>query len=87
MLTKTIKIAAQSQTEDPRQAFETAMARLERGKAPQKPSQTPICVRPRAKQPPVTEKQIVADAARALARLWKVSPALVRREASSPATS
>jgi hypothetical protein len=91
MLTKTIKIATSSQTtpqtKDPRRTFETAMARLEHGKAPLKPSQTPICVRPRKGEQPVTDKQILADAARALAQLWKVSPVLVRREATSPATA
>jgi hypothetical protein len=77
MSNKSIKITAQPQTPDPRRAYETAMAQLQHGKERSR-SQMPICIRPRKEQPPVTEKQIVTDAAHALALLWKVAPSMVR---------
>ena len=64
--------------DDPRRTFESAIAQIQGGQRPS--SQTPIAVRPQAPlaDGPAAEKRAVTDAARALARLWKVSPALVR---------
>jgi hypothetical protein len=78
MLNRSIKNAVQPRSQDPRREFETAMAQLQHGKEPRSASQMPICERPRKEQPPVTEKQIVSDAARALALLWKVAPSVAR---------
>ena len=64
---------------DPRRTFESAIAQIQhRGGRPL--SQTPIAVRKHAATPDdsALEKRAVTDAARALAQLWKVSPALVR---------
>jgi hypothetical protein len=65
--------------DDPRRSFESAIAQIQhRGERPL--SQTPIADRGRPPMPgdPGAEKQALTDAARALARLWNVSPALVR---------
>ncbi len=59
--------------DDPRRTFESAIAQIQQPERPS--SQTPIFDRKRG---PAAEKQALTDAARALARLWKVSPALVR---------
>jgi len=65
--------------DDPRRTFESAIAQIQHtGDRPR--SQTPIAVHKRTAVPDAaaSEKQAVADAARALARLWKISPALGR---------
>jgi hypothetical protein len=64
--------------EDPRRTFESAIAQIQGRRRPL--AQTPIAVRPRTPlaDDSAVEKRAVADAARALARLWKVSPALGR---------
>jgi hypothetical protein len=76
------KIAAAPTTitstmEDPRRTFESAIAMMQPGRSPK---QTPIRLQYRAARPedPATEKRAVADAARALARLWNVAPSMVR---------
>jgi hypothetical protein len=74
MLNKSIKTAVPPKAENPRRAFETAMAQLQHGSERSNSSQTPIYMRPRKEVPPLTETQMVADAARALAQLWNVSP-------------
>lgn len=63
--------------DDPRRTFESAIAHLQGGK---NYSQTPIALRRRitAVGDPGNEKRVLNDAARALARLWNVSPALIR---------
>ena len=65
--------------DDPQRRFESAIAQVQhRSKRPL--SQRPIFDRARAavQGDPATDKQALTDAARALARLWNVSPALVR---------
>ena len=66
------------QLEDPRQTFETAITQLQR--APRSAAQRPIAARTVSNQAadPVTEKRFLNDAARALAQLWKLSPAMIR---------
>lgn len=63
--------------EDPRRAFETAIAIMQPGRSAR---QTPIGRQNHTAAPedPATEKRAVADAARALARLWNISPSMVR---------
>lgn len=65
--------------DDPRRTFESAIAQIQ-NRTGRPLSQTPIAIRPRATAPDDTavEKRAVTDAARALARLWKVSPAYIR---------
>ena len=68
-----------STADDPRRTFESAIAQIQ--PSSERPvSQKPIFDRARVPMPgnPPSEKQALTDAARALARLWKVSPALVR---------
>jgi len=64
---------------DARAAFEKSISMIGRS-GPLSPAQLPISIRRRmaivAKAS--NEKQAVTDAARALAQLWKISPALVR---------
>ena len=77
-MTKPIKPHAQER-DDPRRSFEIAISELQRRERPSK-SQTPIAPRHNISGGDThTEKQVLADAARALARLWNVSPALIRR--------
>jgi hypothetical protein len=66
-------------TDDPRRTFENAIARIQQ-RTERRLSQMPIFNRTRTpeRNDPASEKQALTDAARALARLWKVSPALVR---------
>lgn len=67
-----------AERDDPRQTFETAITQLRQTK-PLRLSQQPILARPRpAVSDPSSEKQAVADAARALARLWNVSSVAIR---------
>jgi len=63
--------------EDPRQTFEMAIATMLPGRSSK---QIPIGHqrRPATPEDPATEKRAVADAARALARLWNVAPSMVR---------
>jgi hypothetical protein len=64
-------------TRDARQTFETALARLSQSKSG-RAAHTPIFVRSdsRGGNDPFAEKRVLADAARALARLWNVAPAV-----------
>jgi hypothetical protein len=67
-----------AEPDDPRQTFEAAISQLEQ-REPLSPSQQPIFARrPAVGSDPSSEKRVVADAARALARLWKVSSVPVR---------
>lgn len=65
--------------DDPRRTFEASIAQIQpEGERPS--SQRPIFDRKRLfrQGDPEAEKRVLTDAARALARLWKISPALVR---------
>lgn len=78
MLTNRTKPHAE-EPDDPRRTFETAISELQRRVQPRK-SQTPIAVRDNAlARDSAAEKRVLTDAARALAQLWNVSPALIRR--------
>ena len=67
--------------ENPRQIFESALSVMQKGRG-RVHRGTPIVARRVAIAPtqnePSTEKRALTDAARALARLWNVSPHLVR---------
>jgi hypothetical protein len=78
MSTMPTKPAFVAPVDDPRRTFESAIAQIQGRRRPF--AQTPIAVRPRTPlaDDSAAEKRAVADAARALARLWKVSPAIVR---------
>ena len=78
MFTKLPK-PSEGEWDDPRRTFETAISELQQ-RVHSRKSQTPIAVRPNTGAgDSATEKQVLTDAARALARLWNVSPALIRR--------
>jgi len=78
MFTKLTKSPAEER-DDPRRTFETAISELQRRVHPRK-SRTPIALRPNTPAgDSAAEKRVLTDAARALARLWNVSPALIRR--------
>jgi hypothetical protein len=66
---------------DPRRTFEAALAQIRHNNGEPRLSKTSIAVRKQTAMPgaQAAEKQALTDAARALARLWKVSPALARR--------
>lgn len=69
-----------SSADDHRQTFESAIAHIQRcGKSPG-PPQSPIAVRSQTTIPgdQATEKRALTEAARALARLWNVSPTMAR---------
>lgn len=77
MSTQPIKPRA-TERDDARRTFETALSQLQQGKL-QTLSQQPIFARNRAvSSDPSSEKRVVADAARALARLWNVSSVPIR---------
>jgi hypothetical protein len=65
---------------DPRRTFEAALAQIRHNGEPRL-SKTPIAVRKQTAMScaQAAEKQALTDAARALSRLWNVSPALARR--------
>ena len=69
------------QAHDLRRTFEDAIAQIQRCGEPRGHSKTPIAVHRQTTEPgdPAAEKRALSDAARALARLWNISPALVRR--------
>lgn len=67
-----------AEPDDPRRTFEAAISQLQQ-REPLSPSQQPIFARrPAGASDPSSEKRVVADAARALARLWNVSSVPVR---------
>ena len=70
-----------SPTENPRQIFESALSVIEKGRG-RAHRGTPIVARrvpiASTQNQQATEKRALTDAARALARLWNVSPHLVR---------
>lgn len=72
--------ATEHGVEDLRRSYETAIRQLGQATRRLNPSQIPIAIRSRkaVSADPATEKRTVADAARALARLWNVSAALIR---------
>lgn len=76
MATKPIQACS---VENPKAAFECALAAMRQGNSERKP-QAAIAARRRlaAPQQQATEKRALTDAARALAQLWNVSPHLVR---------
>jgi len=62
---------------DPRREFEKAISQLQQ--EPHGAAQRPIASRAsKATSDPLAEKRVLNDAARALARLWNLSPALIR---------
>jgi hypothetical protein len=74
------KPSGASPVQNPRQIFESALSVIERGRG-RAHGGTPIVARrvPMARaENQATEKRALTDAARALARLWNVSPHLVR---------
>jgi hypothetical protein len=67
-----------TERDDPRRTFETAISQLQQEEL-LSPSQQPIFTRRHAVlSDPFSEKQALADAARALARLWNVPSAAIR---------
>jgi hypothetical protein len=68
------------QAHDLRRTFETALAQIQHSGEPRGRSKTPIAVRKNAivLDAQAAEKRALTDAARALAQLWNISPALVR---------
>jgi hypothetical protein len=74
-----VKPTSTPQAHDLRRTFETALAQVQNGDAPRK-RYMPIAVRKNVTLPDAqaTEKRALTDAARALAQLWNISPALVR---------
>lgn len=78
MATKPIQACS---VENSKAVFESALAMMRQENGGHK-SQAIVPARQRLAAPPtpqhVTEKRALTDAARALARLWKVSPHLVR---------
>ena len=72
---------AASPMENPGQIFESALPVMQKGQGrtgrgqPVVARRVPIAL---TENEPATEKRALTDAARALARLWKVSPHLVR---------
>ncbi len=77
-----IKIANTSLVADARRTFESAIAQIQPGGIGDVARQTAIGIRRRqtisAQGGQAAEKQALTDAARALARLWHVSPTLIR---------
>jgi hypothetical protein len=69
-----------SAVHDPRQTFETAIAQIQHCGKPLNASRIPIAVRRQTPEPgnKTTEKRALTEAARALARLWNVSPTMAR---------
>lgn len=64
---------------DPQRAFEKAIAVVEHGNSARGLAQIPIGLHRIVKaEDPCLEKKALSDAAEALARLWKISPSLVR---------
>ena len=70
-----------SSSENPHQAFKSALAAVQRDRRPRR-SSAPVIARNMPIAPlqseQQTEKRALTDAARALAQLWNVSPHLVR---------
>ena len=79
MPSKPTKAVSAPASEDSRRSFDAAMAQLQQ-KDRRSPSQTPIsaCRQERLEGDPSAEKRALTDAARALARLWNLSPSLIR---------
>ncbi len=73
------KIAHRPLVRDSKQTFESALAQVQQGSTKAKSYRTPIAAGRRPGQSAeAAEKQALTAAARALARLWHVSPTLVR---------
>jgi hypothetical protein len=66
--------------DDPQRAFEKAIALVEHGSSSRGLAQIPIGLHRKIMKAddPSLEKKALSDAAEALARLWKISPSLVR---------
>lgn len=75
------KLWTASPMQNPRQIFESALSVMQKGRGRARRGK-PIVARgvpiAMAENEPATEKRALTDAARALARLWNVSPHLVR---------
>jgi hypothetical protein len=69
------------QARDPQRTFQTAIAQIQRSGEPRSHSKIPIAARKQVPTPgdQAAEKRALTDAARALAQLWNIAPALVRR--------
>ena len=67
-------------TDDARRAFDKAIALVEHGRHARRLAQIPIGLHRKIRdaKDPAFEKQALSEAAQALARLWKISPSLVR---------
>lgn len=78
-MSKTANKPLREPADDLRRTFENAIAQMQQ-RSERRLSQMPIFDRNRtpARSDTATETQALTDAARALARLWKVSPARVR---------
>jgi hypothetical protein len=74
------KLVPALSADDPRRAFEKAIALVEHGSNTRRLAQIPIGLHRKITKDhdPVFEKQALSEAAEALARLWKISPSLVR---------
>ena len=75
------KLWIASPMENPRQIFESALSVMQKGRGRARRG-TPIVARrvpiAMTENETATEKRALTDAARALARLWNVSPHIVR---------
>jgi hypothetical protein len=76
------KIASATSSNDPKRAFETALAHIQHQhpREPLTPARTPIAIRKGAatQSDQATEKRALTDAAHALAQLWNVVRTPVR---------
>jgi len=80
MSTIATKSVGTSPTDDAKQTYESALAQIRHNPTPSYRAPIAVRRRPLMAQPvdPGTEKRALTDAARALARLWNVSPVRVR---------
>jgi hypothetical protein len=79
-ISKTSPDSVPAPADDLRRTFATAIAEMQHGSRPLKPSQKPIFVRRTTVVPDSSdaEKRALTTAARALAQLWNISPSLIR---------
>lgn len=74
------KLVPALSADDPQKTFKKAIALVEHGSHALRLAQIPIGLHRKitGDKDPAFEKRALSDAAEALARLWKVSPSLVR---------
>lgn len=76
------RITQSTSVADPKQTFESALAQVQESRGKDAARRIPIAARRHlpilVPNPEVAHKQALNDAARALARLWNISPTLVR---------